>query len=209
MAKALDLVGQTFGEWLVLKRAANKICPGGYKQVMWQCRCSCGIEKLVSANSLRCGTSTSCHGNGFKHGGSYTPEYGVWKGIHTRTTNTNFVKYSHYGGRGIKVCKRWKSFANFYADMGPRPSPKHSIERQNNEGDYTPENCRWATAEEQQRNRSDTVIISAQGRSLCLTDWAAELGITINNLKKRLRNGWPEDLAVTLPKGSRLKDVSD
>jgi hypothetical protein len=118
--------------------------------------------------------------------------------------------YARYGGRGITVCERWlNSFENFYADMGPKPSPKHSIERQNNDGDYTPENCCWATYTEQNRNRGDSLYLTANGVTKHVKEWAEDLGVHANTIRDRIKYGWPEHLAATLPKWSRVKDVSD
>jgi hypothetical protein len=136
-------------------------------------------------------------------------EYNIWDGMVQRTTNPKNPKFPRYGGRGITMCVEWRGdFARFYADMGPRPSPKHSIERQNNDGDYTPENCCWATAAEQSRNTRLTRFITVNEQTRCISEWAEVSGLSKTAIHSRLHASWPEDLAVTLPKGSRLKDVS-
>jgi hypothetical protein len=107
-----------------------------------------------------------------------------------RTTNPNYVNYHRYGGRGIVVCDRWlNDFMAFYEDMGPRPSPKHSIERLNNDGPYSKENCVWATMKEQTRNRRMNVFVTYKGETKCIADWAEYFGISRQRLSAMLRRG--------------------
>jgi hypothetical protein len=114
-----------------------------------------------------------------------------------RCTNTAF---KNYGGRGISVCQRWAdSFEVFISDMGPRPSPKHSIDRIDNDGNYEPGNCRWATNLEQARNRRTNRVITLDGESLCLVDWAKRTGVDHRTISERLRKGWDERRAVLTP----------
>lgn len=121
------------------------------------CRCDCGAEKTVAGNTLRLGDARSCGclivDTQTKHGMYGTPTYGSWSRMIARCTNPKSNRYKYYGGRDIKVCERWMLFVNFYADMGMRPSTKHSIDRIDNDGDYEPRNCRWATAKEQSANK--------------------------------------------------------
>lgn len=139
-------------------------------------------------------------------GRSYTPEWRAWKAMHDRCSNPQHAAYARYGGRGIKVCKRWGSFDNFLADMGPRPSDAHSLDRKNNDGDYKPSNCRWATSEEQNRNTRANRHFTANGRTQLLTDWAKELGTTRATLWLRIRYyGWSVEKACTTPIAPRTR----
>lgn len=119
------------------------------------------------------------------------PENRIYFGIISRCENENHTAYKNYGGRGIKICDRWRtSFDNFLNDMGRIPGPEYSIDRIDNDGDYCPENCRWATVTDQARNRRSNHIIEAFGKSQCMMDWAEEMGLTFQTLKDRLRRGW-------------------
>ncbi len=128
------------------------------------------------------------------------PEHNAWRAMIDRCNNR-----PDYAGRGITVCTRWRrSFANFLADMGPRPSPRHSIDRYpDNDGDYTPSNCRWATASQQQRNTRQNHILRIDGRSQSLRAWADESGIKYDVIRIRLRDGWSAKRAVFTPIGPR------
>lgn len=131
----------------------------------------------------------------YKHGYSGTGLYGRWRRMIQRCSDPNADDYIHYGARGIKVCERWQSFANFLADMGEPPTG-HSLDRINPSGDYSPDNCRWVTQSVQMRNTRATRYISFGAKTQCLSDWAAELGIDTSTLRYRLQN-WPIEKALS------------
>lgn len=124
--------------------------------------------------------------------------YKCWWSMINRCVNPGSTAYHNYGGRGIKVCKRWMvSFDDFSADMGPRPSAKHSIDRIDNDGDYCPENCRWATCKTQRSNSRQNRYLTAFGRTQILADWSREFGVKSTTIRERLEDGWTIEDAIT------------
>lgn len=200
----IDLRGQRFGRLMVIGRAE----PNRHGQIQWLCRCDCGVEKVAHGQSLRKGWTKSCgcfrrecgHArtapNGAmdnrKHGMWNTPEYRVWHSMIERCKPSS-KDHARYYDRGIFVNTSWSSFETFFSDMGPRPSPKHSIERKDNAGPYSPENCKWATGKEQQRNTRYNRMVTIGGRTQCVAAWVEETGIPWDRLYTRVRRGWPED----------------
>lgn len=141
---------------------------------------------------------------GFRHGHcsrkNPSPEYRAWSAIKSRCLNPNVDCFDRYGGRGIKVCARWRrSFRIFLADVGPRPTPKHSIERIDNDGDYRPGNVRWALPKQQQNNRRDTIFVNLRGKRVSLALACDNLSITRNTIWMRINRGMSPDEAISLP----------
>lgn len=119
-------------------------------------------------------------------------EYQAWIGMKSRCFNVNEKRYKNYGGRGITVCDRWRdSYQNFLTDMGRAPSPKHSIDRINVDGNYEPTNCRWASIKEQANNTTRCLLIRYNGKVKTLKEWCSELGLKYNRINYRIRAGWP------------------
>ncbi len=132
------------------------------------------------------------------HGMHKTRTYKVWAGMRARCKYPSATGYENYGGKGVKVCPRWDSFAAFLADMGPAPEGM-SIEREDGDGDYEPSNCRWATRTEQNRNQCDLRFLTMDGETLCVSAWAERAGKPGKLLYARLNRGWPLDRAMDTP----------
>lgn len=133
------------------------------------------------------------------HGLRYSPEYNHWRHMKGRCYNPNNHKYKNYGGRGITVCERWHDFLAFYEDMGPRPSKHHSIDRIDNDGDYCPENCRWATVITQSRNKRNVTSFTYNGKTMTVPEWAEHLGVRALSIHARLNRGWSVEEALGRP----------
>ena len=196
--------GTRFGLLTVLGPAPDYISPGGKnRETRWHCRCDCGKEISVISSQLKKQKSCGCKRERKTHGLKHTPEYQCWESMKSRCLNPNNKDYDIYGGRGISVCTEWKGFIQFYKDMGLRPNPGYSLDRIDNDGDYTPNNCRWATAKEQQRNRSNNKRIRFQGQTLVLSEWAEKTGLNYFTIYNRLKSGWPVERALTEPSAKR------
>lgn len=131
---------------------------------------------------------------------SWTPEYGAWTNAKQRCANQRHPLFPLYGGRGVKVCSRWRhSFDNFLEDMGPRPSSKHSLDRIDVNGDYTPKNCRWATKKTQSNNRRDNHFLEFEGKRKTVAQWARRTGLQVETIRFRLRQGWSVDRVLSTP----------
>lgn len=209
MPAIINLVGRVFGRLTVVNRTAK------VKGVRpkWFCKCECGNTCIARSGDLLGNKHRSCgclhletitiHGhttNNKVSGHTHSRTYNSWVSMVQRCYNEKDPNYHNYGGRGIRVCQRWKSsFSNFLEDMGNRP-PKTSIDRfPDMNGGYEPGNCRWATRREQGNNRRNNHRITFQGKTLTLTEWAREVNISATTLDNRLRSGWEFAKAIFTP----------
>lgn len=203
MSRRKDLTGAVFGRMVVVEYSHTT----KQGEALWRCRCSCGGVKVARGSGLRNGTTTSCGcyqkevaaAVNTSHGLRQSSEYQTWNHMRQRCSNPKDGRYSDYGGRGIVVCESWSSFEQFYADMGPRPSKDHTLDRKDNNGNYCKENCRWATRKEQNTNQRSNVRLTHNGETLVLSEWAEKSGIPYKTLHQRIARGWGTDRAITQP----------
>lgn len=204
-AQPLNISGMKFGRLTAIKLTKPK-----KKATQWICRCECGTEKSISLTSLKSGETKSCGclqketfgRHSITHGMSKIPEYHIWVSMKQRCYDPSATGFSNYGGRGIKVCDRWRtSFTNFLKDVGVRPSIKHSLDRfPNNDGDYEPSNCRWATKKEQAGNRRSCHLLEFNGQIMTISEWSEKTGIPRNAIYLRINHmGWSIERSLTTP----------
>jgi len=199
-----DTIGQRFGRLVV-------------KGITWdfrawaECQCDCGKIHQVRVHRLRSGETKSCGclkaevlktcniKHGAARGNRATSTYKSWLGMKERALNTDHHAYQRYGGRGITICDRWvNSFEAFLEDMGECPVGM-SIDRINNDGNYEPTNCRWATAQQQSENRKSNIWIEHQGQRMLIAHWAKRIGMTHSSLRERFKKGWSVERCLTQP----------
>lgn len=199
------MVGKRFGRLVVLERCGRD----AHHNILWRCRCDCGVVRLVRASHLRMGQVQSCgcwkkdcmkcrRPSKNEHGMSRSPTYGSWMAMRDRCTRRSHPAWARYGGRGIVVCERWNDFRAFLADMGKRPAGK-GLDRIDNDGDYEPGNCRWATSKENGRHRCTTRWLTLGGETHCLSEWSEKTGIMVTTIRERLRRKWTVQDALTIP----------
>jgi hypothetical protein len=215
--KVQNLTGKKFNRWTVLSFSRRV-----GKRYYWICRCECGTVKEVRSDGLISGTRKSCgclqrewtkkmaskhlKKHGMATSDNQAPEYNIWKSMKQRCQNPRNAAYSGYGGRGIKVCARWSnSFEAFYLDMGARPSSEYTLDRIDNDGDYTPQNCRWATRTQQANNRRSNRKITFRGETHTVAEWARKLGIRQGSLLAHL-DKWSVERALTDPLRKRTNN---
>ena len=204
-----QILGKKFGLLTILHHQGQ-----GDKMV---CRCDCGSEKIARLSHMKSGTVKSCgcllisrpkqvHGT---YLASRTPEYKAWYGMVKRCTDSNHQAYRNYGGRGIYVCERWlgaEGYGNFIADMGSKGKDQ-SLDRIDNDGPYSPENCRWTSMQVQSNNRRCNLLFEYHGQKKTLADWSRIVGISDNTMRERLKAGWP--ISDVIGKPLRIKKVSN
>lgn len=194
MGKIIDISNQTFHRLTAL----HPVGRDSSNTTLWLCNCTCGSVTEVTVTNLRSGRIKSCGclqvESSTTHGKTGSPEYAAWGSMIGRCYNAKNPRFSLYGGRGIVVCDLWRSsFPDFFASMGPRPTPKHSLDRIDVNGPYSPENCRWADQKTQCRNRRSNVRHSFDGKSLTLAEWSELLGVKEITLRKRISSGMTND----------------
>lgn len=197
MGTFADVSGQKFGRLFAVRRVANDRASGN---AAFLCKCDCGDETIVKGSHLRTGHTRSCgclfvdHGGNHTHGATGTTEHDVWRGMLQRCRD---MENEGYGGRGISVCDRWLIFKNFLMDMGARPSPRHSIERLENGGNYESGNCVWATSQQQGRNKRNNILVDYSGRLMVLSEAAEIAGVDYRRAWARINAGWDIRRALT------------
>ena len=188
-------IGLKFGR-LTIVALGNRV---GTKQY-FVCQCECGgkTETLFSKLTLRHTRSCGCLLR-VRRGLSNTAEFRAWNSMRQRCNDRNFKQYADYGGRGITICERWADFFSFLADMGKKPTPKHTIDRIDNSKGYSPENCHWATRAEQGRNTRRNRWLTHKGETLCVADWEIRRGFKPHTIHQRLKSGWSVADAIETP----------
>ena len=199
----VDMTGKKFGRLSVIEYAGRS----NKSHALWRLKCDCGKVIIAPGSGVRSGNTRSCgcaqresfHKTITKHGLRNHPMYGLWLGMLARCRHRSQRHWKRYGGRGIKVCERWKSFPNFLSDMGERPSPNHSLDRIDNDGNYCPENCRWATGKQQALTSSHTKPFTLFGITLPITEWVSIAGISTTTFYERKRLGMPDSDSILTP----------
>lgn len=205
MGKLIDLTGKKFGRLRVVNRADDYISPKGYVAVNWLCKCDCGNTPIVRGCNLKSGLTKSCgcekvdHPTQLKHGGKGTRLYKIWKSMRTRCNNPNDKNYRYYGGRGISICREWNDFKAFKDwAMTNGYGDNLTIDRINNNGNYCPENCRWADSTTQANNTRRNHFIEYNGERHTLSEWSRITGISYQKIKDRINKcGWDIKKALT------------
>lgn len=197
MAAVVDLTGHRFNRLLVERREGSI---GG--RATWACRCDCGTAVVVQGKLMVNGTTSSCgclrSDNLRKHGMSGTRTYRIWFAMVRRCHVPKAANFHNYGGRGISVCEEWHTIDGFVASMGNAPGGM-SIERIDNNRGYSPDNCRWASGDEQALNKRTNLVLTHNGKSQPLAQWARELNIGATTIHNRLVRGLSVDEALTAP----------
>lgn len=204
-----NLTGKKFGRWTVLKLSHIKRRSGGGDAIYWLCECECGTIKPVDEYHLNHGTSKSCgclakelsSKRETTHGLSHSRLYNIWQSIKKRCLNKKCARYNRYGGRGIIICQEWiNDFMNFYKwAINNGYNDNLSIERIDNDGNYEPNNCKWANPKTQARNRSNNHLITYNGETHCIAEWAEIIGIDRDIIDNRLKKKWTIERIFTTP----------
>lgn len=197
-------IGDRFGDWTVVAPLPRNSA----RQSQSLCECKCGVSRPVAHSMLTRGKTHRCRKCAAdarrKYGEkSGSPEHSIWRAMVGRCHSSESKAYRDYGARGITVCDRWRySFESFLEDMGDRPSPDHSLDRIDNDGNYEPSNCRWVLIDVQSRNKRSSKLLTFRGETMCAADWADRLGMAREVLYGRLWNGWTVEESLSIPVGA-------
>jgi hypothetical protein len=217
--RIVDLIGRRFGKLTVIERVGTQRQSATSTVALWKCICDCGTERITHTSRLTNGRSRHCGrpqcrsdyrgSRGLKR----VPTYHSWQNMISRCTQPSNPAFAHYSGRGIVVCERWRKYENFLADMGERPSGTTLDRWPNNDGNYEPGNCRWATKREQANNRITNISFRYRGRNYTLAELARVTGVSKETLRVRLvrPGGWSVKDAVetpTIPRAMRRAGLS-
>lgn len=197
------MIGQSFNRLVVVGPSVKR-----GRKIYWPCRCECGNETIVRADHLRTGHTQSCgckNQNKAKRGHAgfrekVHPLRQLWGGMKARCMEPSHISYRLYGAKGVTVCERWMTFENFVEDMSPRP-PGTTLDRIRSDGNYCPENCKWSTAIEQGRNKSNNRLVTIYGITQPVTFWAEISQVPVKTIYARLDYGWSPRIAVFAPIG--------
>lgn len=216
MRKIPAVPGEEFNRLTIVEEIAPDVTPGGHISRKVRCKCECGVIKDYHFHAVRRGLSKSCgcyrneqlqkvmvtHGAsmGQTQGKPLVAEYKTWRSMLVRCKPGNALSVN-YGDRGIRVCQRWvDDYLNFLEDMGPKPTPQHSLDRIDVNGNYEPSNCRWATRREQSLNTRRTLYATLEGETKTVLEWCEQLGLSYRFVRQRIYDGWEPQAALTTPK---------
>lgn len=201
--RVIDITGKRFGKLTVLNKIESSFGLQGDGTFKWLCKCDCGNELEVRGGDLKNGHTKSCGCYRIEqvstHGLSNSPLYKRWWGIIQRCYKESHKSFHNYGGRGITVCGEWHDFEAFYKWAHTKYNPGLEIDRVDNDGPYSPENCRWVSRKENARNTRYNVNITLRGITQCASAWAEELEIHVSTLLNRIKKGWSEDKILNIP----------
>lgn len=205
MGRFVDITGQRYDRLVAVRQTTERTQSGGVK---WLFRCDCGSEKVIAANSVRSGMVKSCGCMAKPHGMTGTRLYNIWVDMRQRCQNENYTDFHLYGGRGIRVCEEWQQFLPFYDwAMASGYQDNLSVDRKDVNGNYEPQNCRWATAKEQANNTRKNRLVTINGKAKSIDEWCKQYGISKASVYRRVRTfGMTYEEALTVPKMRRCAE---
>jgi hypothetical protein len=202
MRKPVDHTGDRFGKLVLLRYAGFRPMADRNKNHLWLCRCDCGKTKVIAIRNMQCGGTKSCgcmHVGHPKHGLSGDQIYRVWGAMKGRCNNPRYAGYKNYGGRGISYDPRWNDFGVFMEEIGNQWADGLEIDRIDNNGNYTKENCRWVTRSENQNNKRNNAVVEINGIKKTKTQWMRSVGLPRASFDNRIGLGWSVERTLDTP----------